>query len=255
MGRGAYSFRIGGPAAASLLVNALLLAALFNLGMGRTSRHTESPALTVVSLAVLKGAEDGKEAAEAAPPRPPRAAAVPPPEPVPDQPRPAVVPPVTLPAVMAPSVLPRPIHAPAPAVAQPGPATPHAAPSVPQAGPAASQSVPMARRGAADGLDANAPSGTSRSYAAKVRSWLYAHKIYPRRARMRREEGCVRVRFVIDRAGMLIEGVIVEGSGNGTLDEEAAAMMRRASPFPKAPVDVPGERIEFIVPIEFTLSA
>jgi protein TonB len=30
-------------------------------------------------------------------------------------------------------------------------------------------------------------------------------------------------------------------------------MMRRASPFPKAPVEVPGERIEFFAPIEFTL--
>jgi hypothetical protein len=46
------------------------------------------------------------------------------------------------------------------------------------------------------------------------------------------------------RAGVLIEGVILKGSG--ALDEEAAAMMRRASSFPKAPGDVPGERIEFV---------
>ncbi|WP_139139405.1 energy transducer TonB, partial [Sphingobium phenoxybenzoativorans] len=122
-----------------------------------------------------------------------------------------------------------------------------------QAAQASAPAAPTARRGAADGLDVSAPPGASRNYAAKVRSWLYAHKIYPRRARMRHEEGRVQVRFVIDRAGVLIEGVIIQGSGNGALDEEAAAMMRRASPFPKAPGDVPGERIEFVAPIEFIL--
>ena len=100
-----------------------------------------------------------------------------------------------------------------------------------------------------------APSGTSRSYAAKVRSWLYAHKIYPRRARMRREEGRVQVRFVLDRTGMLLEGAVVQGSGNAVLDDEAEAMLRRASPYPRAPVELPGERIEFTAPIIFSLPA
>lgn len=90
-------------------------------------------------------------------------------------------------------------------------------------------------------------------YAAKYSSWLYAHKLYPRRARMRREEGVVRVRFVIDRAGLLLEGYVVASSGRASLDEEAAAMMQRASPFPKAPRDIGGERIEFTAPIEFVL--
>ena len=112
-----------------------------------------------------------------------------------------------------------------------------------------------ARRGAADGLDVRAPAGTSRSYAAKIRSWLYAHKIYPRRARMRREEGQVQVRFVLNRAGMLLEGAIIRGSGNEVLDEEAEAMLRRAAPYPPAPAELSGERIEFTAPILFTLPA
>jgi protein TonB len=109
------------------------------------------------------------------------------------------------------------------------------------------------RKGVADGLDAKAPPGTSRSYAAKVRSWLYAHKVYPRRARMRREEGMVQVRFVLDREGVLLEGAVVRRSGNVVLDDEAEAMLRRSSPYPRAPADLPGERIEFTAPIEFTL--
>jgi protein TonB len=70
---------------------------------------------------------------------------------------------------------------------------------------------------------------------------------------MRKEEGIVRVRFILDRAGVLIEGLIIGSSGKPSLDEEAQAMMRRASPFPSAPAGIAGERIEFVAPIEFVL--
>jgi protein TonB len=241
--------RMGGPAAASLLVNALLIGVLLNLGLSRMVRRDDSPAMTVMSLAVLKGVEVGDEDAEATQPKstpsetPPAASVQTPPQPLPK--------PVAVPATIAiASPLQRSIPAPAPTFATP------AEPAASQTGGGAGRNPPAdtsARRGTADGLDVKAPAGTSRSYAAKVRSWLYAHKIYPRRAKMRREEGRVRVRFVLDRAGMLIEGVIVEGSGNDVLDEEAVAMMHRSSPFPKAPVEIPGERIEFVAPIDFIL--
>jgi protein TonB len=70
---------------------------------------------------------------------------------------------------------------------------------------------------------------------------------------MRHEEGVVKVRFVIDRAGMLIEGRVISSSGRASLDEEAAAMLHRASPYPKAPSDISGDRIEFTAPVEFVL--
>ncbi len=243
------SISIGGPAAASLLVNALMIAALLNLGLGHAVRHDESPALTVMSLALLKGTEEGKdtpeaEAAASAPEMASAADATPPTPRLAPAPAPALVP--VLSAISQPM--------PVIAATSSGNAAERPASSAP-AETAAPISPPAAsaRRGAEDGLDVQAPQGTSRSYAAKVRSWLYAHKIYPRRARMRREEGRVRVRFVIDRTGTLIEGGIVEGSGNRTLDEEAAAMLYRASPYPRPPKEVGGERIEFLAPIEFTL--
>jgi periplasmic protein TonB len=102
-------------------------------------------------------------------------------------------------------------------------------------------------------MDVKAPAGTSRGYAARVRSWLYAHKVYPRRARMRREEGLVQVRFVLGRNGVLIHGAVTRPSGIASLDEEAEAMLHRSSPYPRPPAEVPGERIEFTAPIEFTL--
>lgn len=247
-----HPLRIGGPAAASLLVNALLIAALLNLGLRDAPAVKESPALTVMSLAVLKGVEDGAEEREApAPAAPPSTIAVTDPAPV--------VKPVTVTPIVPPVVIPSPLAMAVPVAAVRAPAAPasatSAAPTATKAAnaPAAASAPPP--RGAADGLDVKAPPGNSRSYAAKVRSWLYAHKIYPRRARMRHQEGRVEVRFVIDRAGSLLEGVIIRGSGNDVLDKEAAAMMRRASPFPRAPMDVPGERIEFSAPIDFILPA
>ncbi|MEC3910016.1 TonB family protein [Sphingobium sp. CR2-8] len=252
MERAAHPFRIGGPAAASLLVNGLLIVALLNLGVGHVGRRTESPALTVMSLALLKGTEQGQEKAEAAVVDPPVETAPP------SQSKPLPTPQPVVAAAAAPPIVAVPssisIAMSAPSVDLPAsPAAPSSQPvrqaSVAAAAPAAS----TARRGAADGLDVEAPPGTSRSYAAKVRSWLYAHKIYPRRARMRREEGRVQVRFVLDRAGMLLEGSVIHGSGNAALDQEAAAMLRRASPYPRAPVELPGERMEFTAPIEFIL--
>lgn len=65
----------------------------------------------------------------------------------------------------------------------------------------------------------------------------------------------MQIRFVLDRAGILLEGAIIRGSGNIVLDEEAEAMMRRASPYPRAPAELPGDRIEFTAPIEFILPA
>lgn len=257
MARAGHPFRIGGPAAASLLVNGLLIAALLNLGIGQAGRRTESPTLTVLSLAMVKGTEQGEEEAEEAAASIPAAAAPQPPvEPPPIVPPPAPPPSITMPVappiVAVPSRLSllMPVQPVAPATRQ----VAYRPQLARQAQAATSPSAPRAaRRGAVDGLDIKAPSGTSYSYAAKIRSWLYAHKIYPRRARMRREEGRVHVRFVLDRAGMLLESAIIEGSGNATLDHEAEAMMRRASPYPRAPTELPGERIEFTAPIEFVL--
>lgn len=252
MGQAAHPFRIGGPAAASLLVNALLIAALLGLGARQDRRRTDSPPITVLSLALVKGTEQSDEAAEAA---------TPPASPPDIQGRPfADAPPVpSLPTVV--QATSQAVVTPAQVVAlvqTPASDAPVLSQSASQ--DAASPSTPVsaaspARRGVVEGLDVKAPSGASRSYAAQVRSWLYAHKIYPRRARMRRQEGRVQVRFVLDRAGMLLEGAIVHGSGNAALDDEARAMLRRASPYPRVPPELMGDRIEFIAPIEFILPA
>ena len=87
-----------------------------------------------------------------------------------------------------------------------------------------------------------------------MRSWLLLHKIYPKYARMRRIEGVVRVRFVLDRAGRLVEGALARSSGDTLLDAEGGAMLRRASPYPPAPADIAGDRIAFTAAIAFELA-
>ncbi|WP_218054402.1 energy transducer TonB [Phenylobacterium immobile] len=113
--------------------------------------------------------------------------------------------------------------------------------------------APASRQGVAHGLDADAPHGPGRDYSSRLRSWLEAHKTYPRRARMRHEEGVVQVRFVLDRDGHVLDGGILHTSGHPTLDAEVLAMLVRADPFPPAPHHLAGDRIEIAAPVEFFL--
>jgi len=138
--------------------------------------------------------------------------------------------------------------------AAPAPAASTQAPAQPSAAPAPASRPPVAERaGTREGLDIDAPRGESLNYAAQLRAWLEAHKTYPKRARMRREEGIVEVAFAVDRQGRLLTGDVVRSSGHASLDAEAMAMLDRSNPFPGAPHSVRGERIEVSTPVEFSL--
>lgn len=135
------------------------------------------------------------------------------------------------------------------AAAAPSPAPVQAAASGPPAPAAVAQ-----RQGTRDGLDIDARNGAGADYASRLRAWLEAHKTYPKRARMRREEGVVHVHFAVDRQGRLLGGDVVRSSGYASLDAEAMAMLDRSNPFPGAPHSVRGERIEVSTPVEFFLT-
>ena len=152
-------------------------------------------------------------------------------------------------------------------VPAPQPSDVRAAPSAAASAPAPSPSpvqgaaagppapAPVAQRqGTRDGLDIDAKNGTSNDYASRLRAWLEAHKTYPKRARMRREEGVVHVHFAVDRQGRLLGGDVTRSSGYAALDAEAMAMLDRSNPFPGAPHTVRGERIEVSTPVEFFLT-
>lgn len=79
-------------------------------------------------------------------------------------------------------------------------------------------------------------------------------KRYPSRARRRREEGVTYLRFRMDREGAVLSASIEQSSGHTLLDNETLALVERVEPLPVPPDDMPGESLEFVVPVEFFLN-
>jgi periplasmic protein TonB len=96
--------------------------------------------------------------------------------------------------------------------------------------------------------------------SAAVQSWhkqivalIQRHARHPPDSRSRGWEGRVVISFSLDRQGRVIDRRVLSSSGVAALDEAALATLRRAQPFPPPPADVPGERINKDVPINFFL--
>jgi protein TonB len=83
---------------------------------------------------------------------------------------------------------------------------------------------------------------------------LHRAKRYPAEARQRREEGTARLSFSIDRSGRVVSYQLVGSSGSAALDQEALAMIQRASPLPPPPPEVTGSRISLTVPVRFNFN-
>jgi protein TonB len=105
-----------------------------------------------------------------------------------------------------------------------------------------------------------ASSGTSASAARSIATWektvvshLNHFKRYPSAARARGIQGSVSVTFSIDRAGSVLDARILTGSGSSFLDEEALAVVRRASPLPSPPAAMVGAQLDLTLPIQFRI--
>lgn len=79
-------------------------------------------------------------------------------------------------------------------------------------------------------------------------------KRYPSRARRYRHEGVAYLRFAMDREGKVLSASIERSSGYSLLDKETLALLERAQPLPKPLADMPGNVLEFVVPVEFFLN-
>jgi protein TonB len=89
------------------------------------------------------------------------------------------------------------------------------------------------------------------NYQGLVAARLARFKRYPPDARRRREQGRALVSFTIDGSGRATSVRLVQGTGFAALDEEAEAMVHRASPFPLPPR---GVAMSFSAPVTFHLN-
>lgn len=93
-------------------------------------------------------------------------------------------------------------------------------------------------------------SSTDTNYRGLVAAHLARYKRFPADARSRGEQGTAVVSFALDGSGRVTRVSVVRGTGYASIDQEARAMVRRASPFP-APPD--GRAVSFTVPLTFRI--
>lgn len=113
---------------------------------------------------------------------------------------------------------------------------------------------PRAQAQAAPNAAAPAEGAASVSAASRA-SWrgtLLAHLNRFKRFPGGANPGTVQVAFSIDRAGRVLSARLVSGSGDAILDEEAVAMIRRASPVPAPPDGLGSGSIALSVPVKFS---
>jgi protein TonB len=115
--------------------------------------------------------------------------------------------------------------------------------------------VPQAQAAAAPppGSAARPSPDVVRRWQAMLVAHLQRHKRYPSAARRDSEEGVAYLRFVMDRNGNVLSKRLERASGHRALDQETLDLIDRAQPLPKPPADMPGERFEFTVPVQFHL--
>lgn len=95
--------------------------------------------------------------------------------------------------------------------------------------------------------------GLQIDYMTRLQKYLARYKKYPRRARMRRQEGVSVVEFTLSPAGSIKAAGLKQSSGYRLLDKEALAMLKRALPLPQPPQGLIQNSIKIILPISFSL--
>jgi protein TonB len=181
---------------------------------------------------------------EPAPPPPEEPVVSPePPPPAPETPVPVVLPPPPPKPVVKPP--PKPVHRLEKAQPSPTAAPPQSASAAVAAPQTAYAPTPV---------PAPVPSAeVSPGYRALLSAWLESHKRYPDSARQRGEEGRAVLRFVVDRAGRVLDFAVAHGSGYPDLDSSIEEMMRGAI-LPPFPASMTQSRIDVSVTIRFSLA-
>jgi len=111
---------------------------------------------------------------------------------------------------------------------------------------------PVAAKAAA-GAHAEQVKRIELSWQKTLVSHLNRFKRYPTAARARGAQGYVLVEFTIDRSGNVVASRVLQHSGSAFLDDEAMAVLQRASPLPRPPAELTGELFPLTLPIQFRM--
>lgn len=120
-----------------------------------------------------------------------------------------------------------------------------------------SETTRMATRatGTGERVETGGNTGGRADYLSSLMARIARQKRYPRSARSDGVTGIVTVRFVVQRNGKVKQTEIIESSGDSRLDNEALAMLNRASPLPAIPSSLSNDAMTLTLPIEFSLKA
>ena len=151
--------------------------------------------------------------------------------------------------------------APPPAPAEPAPApapaetaTALAAPPGAGAGPGGEAGRGQGNEGAGRGVIGNGPlEGPGDDYLDALRRWLARYKKYPPDALKNNQEGKLVVGFTLERDGTVLDAWIVQSSGVQSLDQDAIAMLHRASPVPPVPERYKGAQLKLAMPLDYKI--
>jgi protein TonB len=175
--------------------------------------------------------------------------ALPPPDPQPDAVISTPPPPVRQPIPPPPAAKPTPVAKPVPRRPQTDAKPKATRTTAPAGGPASA-----ARAGEPDpGVAHQPPADIVRRWQSALLAHLQRHKRYPGEARANDAQGVTHLRFAMDRSGRVLMKQVEHASGHRALDQETLDLVERAQPLPSPPSDIPGERFEFVVPVQFQL--
>lgn len=89
------------------------------------------------------------------------------------------------------------------------------------------------------------------TYRALISEKLAKNKEYPRRAKIRKQEGTVIITFILAADGSLLDLYISQTSGYSLLDEATLKMVRKSAPFDAFPKSYTDKTLIFKYPVSY----
>ena len=91
------------------------------------------------------------------------------------------------------------------------------------------------------------------AYKARLRKLIAANKRYPKRAKRRRQQGTVRVSFIVYTNGMIKNIRAVTSSGHTTLDKAAIKAIQKISSKLPFPAGIKRKQWVLTIPVAYKL--